>query len=84
MVQHRFITEPTLMEGVPVEKVMIAEALDVVHSTYLSISLDPNSNGAVLIGGVNIEEKAREQIFQVQCGLKSKKHRRSAFLPGSH
>ncbi|CAF3512249.1 unnamed protein product [Adineta steineri] len=70
MVKHRLVTKQTPPEGVEVQKVMVAEALDIARETYLAILLDRAYGGAVLMGspmgGVDIEEVAEkhpEQIF---------------------
>jgi len=70
MVKFRLVTKQTPPEGVEVQKVMIAEALDISRETYLAILLDRAYGGAVLMGspmgGVDIEEVAEnhpDQIF---------------------
>ncbi|CAF4511627.1 unnamed protein product, partial [Rotaria sp. Silwood2] len=72
MVKYRLVTKQTPPEGVEVQKVMVAEALDIERETYLAILLDRAYGGAVLMGspmgGVDIEEVAEkhaDQIFTV-------------------
>ena len=74
MVKHRLVTKQTPPEGVEVQKVMVAEALDIARETYLAILLDRAYGGAVLMGspmgGVDIEEVAEkhpDQIFTVEA-----------------
>ncbi|CAF1580148.1 unnamed protein product [Adineta ricciae] len=78
MVKHRLVTKQTPPEGVEVQKVMVAEALDIARETYLAILLDRAYGGAVLMGspmgGVDIEEVAEkhpEQIFTSAIDPKS-------------
>ncbi|CAF0893102.1 unnamed protein product [Brachionus calyciflorus] len=71
MINHRLVTKQTKPEGVLVEKLMIAEALDIARETYFAILLDRAFDGPVMIGspvgGVDIEEvaeKTPEKIFK--------------------
>eukprot|EP00126_Sphaerothecum_destruens_P007854 Sdes_comp20015_c0_seq5m12709 len=71
MVGHRLVTKQTPSEGVQVNKVMIAQALDIARETYFAIVLDRAHSGAVMVGspegGVDIEEVAAsspEAIFK--------------------
>ena len=54
------MTKQTPPGGVPVSKVMVAEAIDITRETYFCILMDRESNGPVIIaspdGGVDIEE----------------------------
>lgn len=62
MLGYSLVTEQTDRQGVPVHRVMIAEAKDLARETYLAILLDRASGGPILVGsprgGVNIEEVA--------------------------
>merc|ERR1711971_1085902 len=64
MIGHRLITKQTPPGGVPVSKVMVAEAIDITRETYFCILMDRESNGPVIIaspdGGVDIEEVAEK------------------------
>ena len=61
---HRLITKQTPPGGVPVSKVMVAEAIDITRETYFCILMDREYNGPVIIaspdGGVDIEEVAEK------------------------
>ena len=66
------VTKQTGVAGVPVEKVMIAETLDIKDELYLSIVIDGDIGAPVVMasteGGVEIEEVAEntpEKIFRV-------------------
>ena len=68
----RLITKQTGAAGVPVEKVMIAETLDIRDELYLSIMVDGDIGAPVVMasteGGMEIEEVAEnapEKIFRV-------------------
>lgn len=64
MVGHRLITKQTPPEGIPVSKVMVAEAIDITRETYFCILMDRESNGPVIVaspdGGMDIEEVAEK------------------------
>ncbi|XP_021121754.1 succinate--CoA ligase [GDP-forming] subunit beta, mitochondrial [Heterocephalus glaber] len=71
MIGYNLATKQTPKEGVKVNKVMVAEALDISRETYLAILMDRAYNGPVLVGspqgGVDIEEVAAsnpELIFK--------------------
>ncbi|XP_067854976.1 succinyl-CoA ligase [GDP-forming] subunit beta, mitochondrial isoform X1 [Heptranchias perlo] len=71
MLGFNLITKQTAKEGVKVNKVMVAEALDIARETYLAILMDRACNGPVIIGspqgGMDIEEVAAtkpELIFK--------------------
>ena len=71
MLGNRLITKQTGEHGVPVQKVMIAEAINIVKETYFSIVMDRAYNGPVLVGspkgGMDIEAVAHdtpEAIFK--------------------
>ncbi|VEL17829.1 unnamed protein product [Protopolystoma xenopodis] len=63
MIGFNLITQQTPEQGVTVNKVMIAEALDIARETYLAILFDRRSSCPMIIasprGGVDIEEIAR-------------------------
>eukprot|EP00055_Hartaetosiga_balthica_P003872 m.9218 g.9218 ORF g.9218 m.9218 type:complete len:424 (+) comp3406_c0_seq1:35-1306(+) len=62
MLGFSLVTKQTPAEGVLVNKVMVAEALDIERETYFAILMDRDSNGPVMMGspagGVDIEEVA--------------------------
>lgn len=64
MLGNRLITKQTPAEGVLVNKVMIAEALDIERETYFAIVMDRASGGPVMVGsprgGVDIEAVAEQ------------------------
>jgi len=68
----RLVTKQTGAAGVPIEKVMIAEALDIKDELYISIVVDGDIGAPVVMasteGGMDIEEVAEstpEKIFRV-------------------
>ena len=72
LIGTRLVTNQTGPTGVPVEKVMIAETLDIKDELYLSIVIDGDIGAPVVIasseGGMDIEEVAAstpEKIFRV-------------------
>lgn len=76
MIGHRLITKQTPKDGIPVSKVMVAEAIDITRETYFCILMDRESNGPVLVaspdGGVDIEEvaeKTPERIKKVAVDI---------------
>ncbi|XP_043933899.1 succinate--CoA ligase [GDP-forming] subunit beta, mitochondrial isoform X2 [Protopterus annectens] len=71
MLGYNLVTKQTPKEGVKVNKVMVAEALDITRETYFAILMDRACNGPVMVGspqgGVDIEEVAAtnpELIFK--------------------
>merc|ERR1719410_2614795 len=64
MIGHKLVTKQPPPDGVPVSKVMVAEAIDITRETYFCILMDRESNGPVIIaspdGGVDIEEVAEK------------------------
>lgn len=64
MVGHKLITKQTPKEGILVNKVMVAESVDILRETYFCILMDREHNGPVLIaspdGGMDIEEVAEK------------------------
>ncbi|XP_032664780.1 succinate--CoA ligase [GDP-forming] subunit beta, mitochondrial-like isoform X1 [Odontomachus brunneus] len=76
MLGHRLITKQTSKDGIPVQKIMIAESVDIARETYICILMDREYNGPVLIaspaGGMDIEtvaEKNPEQIKTVPLDI---------------
>ncbi|PIK40894.1 putative succinyl-CoA ligase [Apostichopus japonicus] len=70
MIGHKLKTKQTPGDGVLVQKVMVAQALDISRETYLAILMDREKMGPVIVGspegGVDIEEvaeKTPELIF---------------------
>ena len=68
----RLVTNQTGATGVPVEKVMIAETLDIKDELYISIVIDGDVGAPLVMasteGGMDIEEVAEstpEKIFRV-------------------
>ncbi|ESO10983.1 hypothetical protein HELRODRAFT_190256 [Helobdella robusta] len=65
MLGHKIITKQTPKEGVKVNKVMVAEAMDIKRETYVAIVMDRESSGPIFIcspcGGVDIEDVAATQ-----------------------
>ena len=68
----RLVTNQTGATGVPVEKVMIAETLDIKDELYISIVIDGDIGAPLVMasteGGMDIEEVAEstpEKIFRV-------------------
>ena len=71
MLGSRLVTKQTPPEGVLVNKVMVARALNIIEERYLAILLDRSAGGPVIVastdGGVDIEEVAAtmpERIFK--------------------
>lgn len=64
MVGHKLITKQTPKDGILVKKVMVADSINITRETYLSIVMDREHNGPVLIaspaGGMDIEAVAEE------------------------
>lgn len=62
MLGHRIYTHQTGPDGLPVHRVMLAEAKDIVRETYLAILLDRTAGGPVFVGspagGMDIEAVA--------------------------
>ena len=72
LIGTRLVTNQTGPTGVPVEKVMIAETLDIKDELYISIVIDGDIGAPVVMasseGGMDIEEVATstpEKIFRV-------------------
>jgi len=64
MIGSNIITKQTPPGGVPVSKVMVAQALDITRETYFAILMDRAFNGPVMVGspagGMDIEEVAEK------------------------
>ena len=78
MIGNRLITKQTPKEGIPVSKVMVAEAIDIDKETYFCILMDREYNGPVIVaspdGGVDIEdvaEKTPDRILKVAVDIKT-------------
>lgn len=77
MLGNKLVTKQTPVEGVPVNMVMVAEAMDISRETYIAIVMDRESGGPMVVcspcGGVDIEEVAHNQphkIFKEQIDIK--------------
>ncbi|MBN3284900.1 SUCB2 ligase, partial [Polyodon spathula] len=77
MLGFNLTTKQTPKEGVKVNTVMVAEALDISRETYFAILMDRACNGPVMVGspqgGVDIEEVAAsspEKIFKAADQIK--------------
>ncbi|XP_068629243.1 succinate--CoA ligase [GDP-forming] subunit beta, mitochondrial [Battus philenor] len=64
MIGHKLITKQTPKEGILVDKVMVAESVNIVRETYISIIMERSYNGAALVaspaGGMDIEAVAEK------------------------
>lgn len=64
MIGHKLITKQTPKDGILVNKVMVAESVNIVRETYLSIVMERTYNGAALVaspaGGMDIEAVAEK------------------------
>ncbi|CAG9110597.1 hypothetical protein JYU34_011044 [Plutella xylostella] len=64
MLGHKLITKQTPKEGILVDKVMVAESVNIKRETYLSIVMERSYNGAALVaspaGGMDIEAVAAD------------------------
>lgn len=64
MIGQRLITKQTAADGCLVKKVMVANSVNIVRETYISIVLDRDHSGPVLIaspaGGMDIEAVAEQ------------------------
>ena len=65
MLTHRMVSPQTGPEGVSVQKVLLAPAVDIDHEYYVGITLDRSKSTPTIIasaeGGVEIETVARER-----------------------
>ncbi|KAG0329232.1 Succinate--CoA ligase [GDP-forming] subunit beta, mitochondrial [Podila horticola] len=78
MLGYRLKTKQTTEDGVLVNKVMIAQALDIAKETYFAILMDRDSGGPVMVGspdgGVDIEQVAAtnpSHIFKTNIDIDS-------------
>jgi len=78
MIGHKLVTKQTPPEGIPVSKVMVAEAIDITRETYFCILMDIEFNGPVIVaspdGGVDIEEvaeKTPDRIMKLPVDIKT-------------
>lgn len=76
MIGHRLITKQTPKNGILVEKIMVAESVNILRETYLSILMEREYNGPVIVaspaGGMDIEavaEKTPELIMKVPIDI---------------
>ncbi|KAJ8734111.1 hypothetical protein PYW07_014662 [Mythimna separata] len=64
MIGHKLITKQTPKDGIMVEKVMVAESVNIVRETYFSIVMERTYNGAAIVaspaGGMDIEAVAEK------------------------
>lgn len=64
MLGNKLITKQTPKDGILVNKVMVAESVDIQKETYFSILMDRSHNGPVVVvsaeGGVDIENVAEK------------------------
>ncbi|XP_043802090.1 succinate--CoA ligase [GDP-forming] subunit beta, mitochondrial [Apis laboriosa] len=64
MLGHRLFTKQTSEDGILVQKIMIAESVNIARETYICILMDRQHNGPVLIaspaGGMDIETVAKK------------------------
>lgn len=72
MIGYKLSTKQTTGDGVTVNRVMVAESLDIARETYFAIVMDRIFQGPVLVGspegGMDIEEvaaKTPDKIFKV-------------------
>ena len=72
MIGYKLKTKQTTGDGVTVNRVMVAESLDIARETYFAIVMDRAYQGPVLVaspeGGMDIEEVAErspDKIFKV-------------------
>ncbi len=76
IIGSRLVTVQTGKEGIEVNKVLIAEAIDIKKEMYLAISIDRSTSKIIIIssteGGTEIEEvasKTPQKIFKEQIDL---------------
>ncbi|KAL6062255.1 Succinate--CoA ligase [GDP-forming] subunit beta, mitochondrial [Balamuthia mandrillaris] len=76
MLGHRLVTKQTPPEGTPVNKLMIAQSIDLKKELYFSILMDRAYNGPVIVaspeGGMDIEtvaEQTPDRIFKMPIDI---------------
>lgn len=64
MIGHKLITKQTPKDGILVDKVMVAESVNIKRETYFSIVMERSFNGAAIVaspaGGMDIEAVAEK------------------------
>ena len=64
MIGHKLITKQTPKDGILVDKVMVAESVNIKRETYFSIVMERSYNGAAIVaspaGGMDIEAVAEK------------------------
>ena len=89
MLGYKLVTKQTAASGVMVQKLMIAESIDIKREVYVSIVMDRDSNGPVFVvspkGGVDIEKVAEEtpeaifkEVIDIRTGPKREQLERLA------
>lgn len=75
MLGHNLITKQTPKEGIPVNKIMIAESVNIKRETYLCILMDRQRNGPIIIASP--AGTAQQTIKYRQCSKLSifRRHR---------
>lgn len=70
MLGNRLVTKQTSKKGILVNKVMVAESVDIQKETYFSILMDRSYNGPVIVvsaeGGVDIENVAEKNPHAIK------------------
>jgi len=95
MIGHKIITKQTPPDGVPVSKVMVAQALDISRETYFAILMDRAFNGPVMVGspagGMDIEEVAEKtpdlifkEAIDINTGMQEEQAMNMALNLGFH
>lgn len=89
MLGYKLTTKQTIPGGVMVQKLMIAESINIKREVYVSIVMDRDSNGPVFVvspqGGVDIEKVAEEtpeaifkEVIDIRTGPKREQLERLA------
>ncbi|MCG8623709.1 MAG: hypothetical protein MJE68_17160 [Proteobacteria bacterium] len=75
MIGYKLKTKQTTGDGVTVNRIMVAESLDIARETYFAIVMDRSHQGPVMVGSpaggmdIHVEEVAAttpEKIFKVR------------------
>lgn len=73
MLGNKLVTKQTPPGGVKVQKVMVAQALDISRETYFAILLDRETAGPILVGspegGMDIEQVAEDSPDKIFKGI---------------